>query len=378
MKKYVVISGFNVHDNNGGSAALAYGSIAFCILNNYLKEGQEILGLSYTKRPWEIGKSCVEKYRISNKMWTRRVIKVSAYEHKLFRLFGVLMPFTHYGKIVHEIDAVAAINGGDGFSDIYNTETFYERLPDIIFAIKAKIPLIILPQTLGPFKLNENLQLGQKILKYAKNVYVRDSVFIKELERMGINYSLTKDLSYYMDPEPVEYGVKENSVGLNVSGLCYSNNFRSLSGQFDAYPKLIDMLISNFQDKGKTVYLIPHSYHYGNPEKNNDDIEACKIVYERHENKKNLFFINENLTPPQVKYIISQMSFFIGSRMHANFAAIYTGVPVFGLAYSWKFEGAFTANGLNAEKQIALINNLSEKKIEEVIRKINNFYIESQ
>lgn len=43
------------------------------------------------------------------------------------------------------------------------------------------------------------------------------------------------------------------------------------------------------------------------------------------------------------------MSFFIGTRMHANFAAIYTGVPLFGLAYSYKFEGAFNANGLDGK-----------------------------
>ena len=55
------------------------------------------------------------------------------------------------------------------------------------------------------------------------------------------------------------------------------------------------------------------------------------------------------------------MDYFIGTRMHANFAAIFSHIPVFGLAYSYKFEGAFNANGLNAEKQVVMINNIKPR-----------------
>lgn len=68
------------------------------------------------------------------------------------------------------------------------------------------------------------------------------------------------------------------------------------------------------------------------------------------------------------------MTFFIGARMHANFAAIYTGVPVFGTAYSYKFQGAFDANGLNGEFQTAMINNLSREQIPEFILRIERVY----
>ena len=68
------------------------------------------------------------------------------------------------------------------------------------------------------------------------------------------------------------------------------------------------------------------------------------------------------------------MTFFMGARMHANFAAIYTGVPVFGMAYSYKFEGAFNANGLDGKTQTAMINNLKSGEIENYIAKIDDFY----
>ncbi len=68
------------------------------------------------------------------------------------------------------------------------------------------------------------------------------------------------------------------------------------------------------------------------------------------------------------------MTFFIGARMHANFAAIYTGVPVFGTSYSYKFEGAFNANGLDGKEQTEMINNLKLEQISGYIQKINNVY----
>lgn len=181
-----------------------------------------------------------------------------------------------------------------------------------------------------------------------------------------------------MSPEPFDIEIRKEAIGLNVSGLAYFNNFPNLEGQFDAYPSLIDSIIRYFQNKGCYIYLIPHSYNYSNPVSVNDDMEACRLVYKRLSNKKNIFFVNQNLSAPQVKYVISKMNFFIGTRMHANFAAIYTGVPLFGLAYSYKFSGAFYANGLNGDKQTYMINNMSQTSIGDVINKIEIVYNESK
>ena len=104
---------------------------------------------------------------------------------------------------------------------------------------------------------------------------------------------------------------------------------------------------------------------------------ATRKVYESLEDKSNVVFVDKNLLSPQIKYIISKMSFFVGTRMHANFAAIYTNVPVFGLAYSYKFAGAFEANGHSADHTY-MINNMSESDIPKVIDKINTLYVETK
>ena len=269
----------------------------------------------------------------------------------------------------------AADYGGDGFSDIYGRASFLNRMNQTFLLWRANVPLIILPQTLGPFADKSNYDVAVKVLRYAKDIYVRDEKFVPELNKLGLKYTLTKDISSYMQPEPWDIEIKSNAVGLNVSGLAYYNNFSGLEGQFEAYPELVEGIINHFRKKGCTVYLIPHSYNYKKPDKG-DDMMACREVYDKLVDKHNVVVVDKDMTAPQVKYIISKMTFFIGARMHANFAAIYTGVPVFGTAYSYKFQGAFDANGQDGVKQTEMINNLTRGDIPKYIEKIEKYYIE--
>lgn len=110
------------------------------------------------------------------------------------------------------------------------------------------------------------------------------------------------------------------------------------------------------------------------PETFNDDMESSKEFYNSLENKNNVYLVDKDLISPQLKYLISQMDFFIGTRMHANFAAIFTGTPVFGLAYSYKFKGAFENNGIY--NRTIDINNLKESQIDYALGTILKAYEE--
>ena len=86
-------------------------------------------------------------------------------------------------------------------------------------ANRANIPVVILPQTIGPFYCIKNYNIAKSILKSAKFVFVRDAKFVDELDKMEVRYELTKDLSAYMMPEKWDIDIRQNSIGLNVSGL---------------------------------------------------------------------------------------------------------------------------------------------------------------
>ena len=377
IKKYVDISGFNINHPNRGNAALSYGAISFLVEKGLLTEYNELIRFRTFLNPFRISnwRIKVEEYSIFGKKWKLNIFPLFVIERFILTKIGFLLPFTPFRKVILQTAYEAADYGGDGFSDIYGDRGFLARMNQTFILWKAKVPLIMLPQTIGPFEKDENYNLAVKIMRYAKEIYVRDGKFVDELKKLGLKYTLTKDISCFMKPEPWEIEIKDNPVGINVSGLAYCNTFYGLEGQFDCYPELINRTIEKFRNKGCTVYLVPHSYTYNNPD-DNDDMVACRQAYQRLSDKSNVVLVDKDMTAPQVKYVISKMKFFIGARMHANFAAIYTGVPVFATAYSYKFKGAFDANGLDGEKQTAMLNNLKEDEIDGYISKIESFYNE--
>ena len=375
MKKYIDISGLDLRTSNRGTAALGYGSIQFLESKGYLKDGQELILFHRYKKFWKRSniKIIHEELHVNGKMYKRTIVPIHDIEYRLVQKFGIILPFTHFGRYVKQVEMEAAIYGGDGFSDIYGTKTFMGRMNQTWILRRVEVPLLFLPQTIGPFKEEKNYDIAVELLRYAKEIYLRDNKFASELDRLGLKYTQTPDLSSFMIPEPWGVEIKEKAVGLNVSGLAYSNTFNGLEGEFDAYPELIERIINHFRAKGCTIYLIPHSYNYNKPIAD-DDMLACREAYNRLNDKSNVVLIDKDLISPQIKYLISQMTFFIGARMHANFAAIYTDVPVFGMAYSYKFEGAFNANGLDGKAQTAMMNNLRTDDIDNYIAKIDTYY----
>lgn len=378
MKKYIVISNFRLEQPNRGNAALCYGSFSFLLEKGLLHKGQSLAIFHVFKKFWKLRnlRTHTETVELEGSKWEYKEFPVFFLEAWLIKKLGIILPFTPFGRHVKEVALEAADYGGDGFADIYGTPLFFNRMNQTELLRKADVPLVMLPQTIGPFKDKQNERVALDVMRYASEVYVRDRAYVKELDKAGIKYTVSKDISAFMKPQPWDIDIKDNAVGLNVSGLAYHNNFKDLAGQFDAYPELIDRIISHFQQKGCNVYLIPHSYDYQLPD-DNDDMTACREAYDRHADKTGLYVVDKDMLAPEVKYVISRMTFFMGARMHANFAAIYTGVPVFGMAYSYKFAGAFAANGLDAEKQTAVINNLSTQDINSYIAKIDSYYNES-
>lgn len=383
MKPYVLISGLALRDNNRGTSALGYGAISFMFEKGLLSEGQTLVSVGEC-RLWIFLKWFVlhllgkdkEIIKIGVREWTYKVCLFLTIEKKLANCCW--FPFKKcllYNRYANKISIAAAINGGDGFSDIYGEKIFLQRLPEIKYAMEHNIPLVLLPQTVGPFEKPECLTIATKILRYAHRVYVRDDCFVKELKEMGAKYEMSNDLSYYMKPEPWNICIEtSNSIGINVSGLAWENKFHTLAGQFDNYPLLMEGIVKMFQKKQKTVYLIPHSYNYQKPELYNDDLKAARELYNNLDDKTNVVLIDKDLISPQVKYVISRMSFFVGTRMHANFAAIFTHVPLFGLAYSYKFKGAFENNGIF--ERTDNITNISESDIASILKDIENAYYE--
>ena len=146
MKKYIDISGLNLRDNNRGTAALGYGAIPFLESKNYFKDGQELILFHRYKKFWKLSNILIrkEELHVNGKTYKRTIVPIHDIEYRLVQKFGIILPFTQFGRYVKQVELEAAIFGGDGFSDIYGTRTFMGRMNQTWILSRARVPLIFL------------------------------------------------------------------------------------------------------------------------------------------------------------------------------------------------------------------------------------------
>ena len=128
IKKYFILSGLELDDNNRGTAALGFGAFSFLQEKGYLNNEQELLYIKYVRNPFKL-RSEIEQFNVQGQIWKKRTMHILTIHRRLLRKYNIVLPFLSLWRIIRQVDFVAALNGGDGFSDIYNTDTFLARLP---------------------------------------------------------------------------------------------------------------------------------------------------------------------------------------------------------------------------------------------------------
>jgi polysaccharide pyruvyl transferase WcaK-like protein len=264
-------------------------------------------------------------------------------------------------KAIREADLAVAVSGGDSFSDIYGLgRFFYVYLPQLLVA-SLGTKLVLMPQTIGPFRTGLARRLAARLMSGAQRVYSRDRAGVRETQEMlGSNCARARfcyDLGFILEPrQPQQQGDLDNIaflkrsgrvlVGLNVSGLLLMGGY-DRSNAFDLkidYRNFIEKTIE-FLVLGKDadVVLIPHVFG----EQAESDSIASASIYEALKDSYpgRLACVRARYDQNEIKYIVGQCDFFIGARMHACIAALSQAIPAIGIAYSQKFLGVFETVG---------------------------------
>lgn len=264
-----------------------------------------------------------------------------------------------------EIDLFASLAGGDSFSDIYGMRRFfYVSLPQLLVLVLGK-RLVLLPQTLGPFRRGATKAIAKLIMGRAACVYSRDHEGLKEvadlMERGDLpgKFRFCYDVGFVLEPRKPECNtlkmiedVKKSNrrlIGLNVSGLLYIGGYtqKNMFGLKLDYKELVQDVVRKFLSLDDTsVLLVPHVF--GTREHLETDVTACEEVYDQLHaqfDETRLFRVREKLDQGEIKYLIGQCDFFVGSRMHACIAALSQKIPAVSIAYSKKFKGVLGSIG---------------------------------
>jgi len=287
--------------------------------------------------------------------------------------FRSLLFLTYLGEIgsffnfilqkIEECDVVVDVSGGDSFSDIYGSTRFFSIVAPKLIALKKNIPLVLLPQTYGPYNKKRHLKIATRAIEGATLAWARDErsfVLLKTIlgesfdsqrHFSGVDIAFSLPEKYPQDklPNKIETCLMDKSgtvplVGINISGLVFNNpemskvRFKFITDYVELTNRFVAWLL---EDTNACVFLVPHVM---NPEGHYEsDYWAAQKLSEGFLPKffNRLHLIPNTLDALEVKGVISRLDWFSGMRMHSTIAGLSSGVPTSSVAYSDKTKGVF-------------------------------------
>lgn len=262
---------------------------------------------------------------------------------------GMVSDFLGDRRFAAALDGVSYafdIAEGDSFSDLYGFRRFGRIAGLGAVVARRGIPVVMAPQTIGPFGSAAARAVARRSLSRRSDVWVRDaeSAGVVRTLTPGTTADLASDVAFRLEAGRVDLGRSSKlRIGLNVSGLLMTDP-QQMRRMGTSYGSTVFEL-ARWLDAvdGIEVHLVPHVL--GRHTTGESDEVAVERLGDRF---PNMTVARNVATPEEVKGYISRLDGFIGSRMHACIAALSSGVPVLPLSYSPKFAGLFGSLGYDA------------------------------
>jgi colanic acid/amylovoran biosynthesis protein len=290
------------------------------------------------------------------------VLAALAYRYlPLVSLRRTLARWTPWIGALETTAIVGDVRGGDSFSDIYGMRRFLDGFLMAWTVLLVKGSMVQFPQTYGPYQSFVARVLSRYLLKRSSVVIARDEKSRQVAQEMvgptkevwlcpDVAFSLEVIRPDRIDVDPPLGGPMPSGViGVNINGLMYNGGYTqdNMFGLRLDYRGMLSALVTALltYHPGE-LWLVPHTY--GPPESVESDPEASRKVRAALPEaiRGRVRIVTGEYDCHQLKGLIGQCDFFIGSRMHACIAALSQGVPCVGIAYSRKFEGVFHTVGM--------------------------------
>lgn len=273
-------------------------------------------------------------------------------------------------RLLLRSDAVLDLSGGDSFTDLYGRWRFRAITLPKLMALENRIPLVLLPQTYGPFRSTRAIRTARRIVRGARAAWARDERSYETLRellgddfdparhRCGVDvaFSLpTREPSSTAEPARTWFDrAGTRVVGFNVSGLIHGNpdrareDFGFVADYREIVTRTLETILAESEDR---VLLVPHVLtpkgHY------ESDHEACERTVEALRDRgvseatlrERVAVLPPRFDASETKWIIGRCDFFCGTRMHSTIAGLSSGVPTAAIAYSVKTKGVFETCG---------------------------------
>lgn len=246
---------------------------------------------------------------------------------------------------IESCDALIVI-GGDNITLDYGLESLIWHVRFAQHAQRLGKTVMVWGASIGPFNTDPIAEkFIANFLKSTSCITVRETISEKYLNTIGVtkNLALVADGAFVMTPETLDISTywpkKERTVlGFNISPLI--QKFRPANEPKEVLQKEVAAFIKHTLDTSDTsIVLIPHVDPLDGIENNSDTFYMREILSMCGGYGSRLTMVPNTLNAAQLKFVLSQCTFFIGARTHATIGALSCLVPTISIAYSIKAKG---------------------------------------
>lgn len=231
-------------------------------------------------------------------------------------------------------------------------------------------PVIVMGTSIEPIESTFIKKSTENILKRVDFIYARETITYEYLKTFldEDKFTLIPDMAFMLKDikeknKIVELKNEKNLlIGITVRKWNFPNSSNPAQCMENYLNSVTSCMESIIEEKNAIFVFIPQVIvEYGN------DTDIAKLIKEKISDKykDRIIIIEDDLSPIELKTLIWNLDFFVGTRMHSNIFATSMGVPTVAIAYEKKTNGIMQTVGL--QDYVVEINDISKEKLKEKI-----------
>jgi colanic acid/amylovoran biosynthesis protein len=241
---------------------------------------------------------------------------------------------------------------------------FFQRTFEITVAKYIGKPVVVFPNSIGPFKTWVGRFLSRLALNGCGYVLAREPISYEIANSLGIGSRIIQTADTALLFKATK-GVTSGNFSHPVIGVCpgiyrYSLSDEQVRNYILAHAMALDAAIERY---GFNVVLSPHYVSH----LEYDDAEICQLVFEQMKNKSHAKIVVANGVE-EFKSILDQMDMLIVSKLHPGIMGVSGYVPTLCIAYDHKQTGLFKLLGM--ENCVISIMEVTSERISSKIDSI--------
>lgn len=218
-------------------------------------------------------------------------------------------------------------------------------------------PVIVFPNSIGPFRTRVGRLLSKLALDHCDYIMVRDAFSYETVKSLKVRSykTLTSDITMLFERcrNCRDSGIPRGSIGVSPGLYSHSLSEKEIRKYIRLHARALDLAIDKY---GCSVIFLPHystGFKY-------DDSEISRLILVNMKNADKARIINA-IDVHEFRTLLSQMDMIISSKLHPAIFAASLYVPALAIAYDQKQVGFF--NDLGMPDCVITLHELSYKNL---------------